>query len=80
MLFWQLFSSYVHVKKAAETMLVRKIRMYNVDEIDCSSQTLVLKEGEDKKIPPLAFIGGKHRQKNCPFASSLSRRCRVVVV
>ncbi len=28
------FSSYMYVKKAAETAFVQKIRTYNVDEID----------------------------------------------
>ncbi len=35
--FSSFFSSYVYVKKAAETTFVRKIRTYNVDEIDGSS-------------------------------------------
>jgi hypothetical protein len=34
MLFWQLFSSYVYVDKAAETTFVQNICTYNVDEID----------------------------------------------
>jgi len=33
-LFWQLFSSYVYVVKAAETTFVQKICTFNVDEID----------------------------------------------
>jgi len=33
-LFWQLFSSYIYVVKAAEMMFIRKIRLFNVDEID----------------------------------------------
>jgi len=33
-LFWQLFSSYMYVEKAAETTFVQKICMKNVDEID----------------------------------------------
>jgi len=36
MLFWQLFSSYVFVEKAAKMTLVRKIRTYKFDEIDGS--------------------------------------------
>jgi len=32
--FWQLFSSYMYVEKAAETMFVQKNCMFNVDEID----------------------------------------------
>jgi len=32
--FWQFFSSYMYVVKAAKTMFVRKICMFNVDEID----------------------------------------------
>ncbi len=31
------FSSYMYVEKAAEAMFVRKIRLYNVDEIDGKS-------------------------------------------
>ncbi len=34
MLFWQLFSSYVFVEKAAEATFIRKICTYNIDEID----------------------------------------------
>ncbi len=33
-LFWQLFSSYMYVVKAAKTMFVQKIWTFNVDEID----------------------------------------------
>jgi hypothetical protein len=33
-LFWQLFSSYMYVVKAAKAMFVRNFREYNVDEID----------------------------------------------
>jgi hypothetical protein len=36
MLFWQLFSSYMYVEKAAETTFIQKICMKNVDEIDGS--------------------------------------------
>ncbi len=32
-LFWQLFSSYIHIEKAAKTTFVHNICMYNVDEI-----------------------------------------------
>jgi len=42
MLFWQLFFSYMYVEKAAETMLVRKICMYKVDEIDTNVQLKTL--------------------------------------
>jgi len=31
--FWQLLSSYMYIVKAAETTFVRKICMFNVDEI-----------------------------------------------
>ncbi len=34
MSFWQLFSSYMYILKAAKTMFVRKICTFNVDEID----------------------------------------------
>jgi len=34
MLFRQLFSSYVYVEKADKMTFVRKICMYNIDEID----------------------------------------------
>ncbi len=37
MLFWQLFSSYMYIEKAAEMTFIRKIRMLNVDEIDTLS-------------------------------------------
>ncbi len=40
--FRQLFSSYMYVEKAAETMLVRKICMYKVDEIDTNVQLKTL--------------------------------------
>jgi len=33
-LFRQLFSSYMYLVKAAETMFEQKIRTFNVDEID----------------------------------------------
>jgi hypothetical protein len=36
--FWQLFSSYMYVVKAAKTMFVRKICMFNIDEIDTWAQ------------------------------------------
>jgi len=38
MLFWQLFSSYMYVVKAAKTTFVQKIRAFNVDEIDYKCQ------------------------------------------
>ncbi len=34
-LFWQLFSSYMYVVKAAKTTFIQKTRAYKVDEIDC---------------------------------------------
>jgi hypothetical protein len=33
-LFWQLFSSYMYIVKAAENTFVQKIRKFDVDEID----------------------------------------------
>ncbi len=36
--FGSFFSSYLYVKKAAEMTFVRKIRTYNVDEIDGRAQ------------------------------------------
>jgi hypothetical protein len=35
--FWQLFSSYMYVEKAAKMTFVRKRREFNVDEIDLES-------------------------------------------
>jgi len=44
MLFWQLFSSYMYVEKAAKMRLVQKICTYNVDEID--GRLYVLKQSK----------------------------------
>ncbi len=38
MSFWQLFSSYMYVVKAAETTFVQKIHTFNVDKIDYRAQ------------------------------------------
>jgi len=37
MLFWQLFSSYLYIVKAAETMFIWKISTFNIDEVDARS-------------------------------------------
>jgi hypothetical protein len=37
-MFWQLFSSYMYVVKAAKMTIIRKISTFNVDEIDTCSQ------------------------------------------
>ncbi len=34
MSFWQLFSSYMYIVKAAKTTFLQKICTFNVDEID----------------------------------------------
>jgi len=43
MSFWQLFSSYMYEVKAAETTFVRKIRTFNIDEIDTRSTVKFLR-------------------------------------
>jgi len=48
-LFWQLFYSYMHVEKAAETTVAQKICMFNVDEIDTSSLTICHKISRDNE-------------------------------
>jgi len=62
-LFWQFFSSYMYVVKAAKTTFEWKTRAYNIDEIDCwcqfhqrSTSSFCDRRSQKKKIDNLTVI------------------------
>ena len=70
--FGSFFSSYLYVKKAAEMTFVRKIRTYNVDEIDgCSLFRIIIYRRTIRVYENRHFPSQLWWQKASPF-------CRLV--
>jgi len=57
--FWQLFSSYMYVEKAAKTTFIRKICVYKVDEIDTCSNANVDEIDPTSEINQLSWKIGE---------------------